>query len=86
MVVIVMSQVRVIFMLDLEKGDNDMKQLTFDVNGRKIKIKTKGSTTKAGNYNGWIVTVNEVKFHFHDLITEQQAEERAYVRYVKSLD
>jgi len=60
-----------------------MRQITINVNGDKIRIKARASYTHNGNYNGYIVRVNDKRYHFHSLMVMQEAIDTAYVKYVR---
>lgn len=59
-----------------------MRQKTINVNGDKIKITVRASGTRAGNYNGYIVRVNDKRYHFYSLMTADEAEDKAFVKYI----
>ena len=59
------------------------KQITIDVNGDKIKVK---ATRKlyGGTLNGFKATVNEMIIPHINVLTFDEAIEKAYVKYVKA--
>ena len=59
-------------------------QLTIDIKeqGKKITVKSRAMTYQR-NFSGWRVNVNGIQYEIRELISERQAIEAAYVRYVK---
>ncbi len=58
------------------------KQRTFNVNGKKIKI-VSSAMTHLRNFAGWRVNINGSEYKFFTLDTRKQAEDKAYVSWVK---
>lgn len=58
------------------------RQRTFSVNGEKITIKTR-PRSYAGNHAGYNVFINDEKF-FVNTLYRQEAEDKAFVKWVKN--
>jgi len=58
-------------------------QRTINVNGDKIKIVSRRMWTRQGNFNGWLVIVNGIRYSFPLCLYEQVAREEAFVLYIK---
>ena len=58
-----------------------MKQITFNIQGDKIKVIARG-ITRMGNLMGFSVRVND-KRYFFNVLTYSQAIEKGYIKYIK---
>ena len=59
-----------------------MKQRTFTVDGQKITIKTRPKT-HLGNFYGFGVNINGEQFNILNVLTREEAEDKAYAKWVK---
>ena len=60
-----------------------MKQRTFKVAGVRYRIQATRSSTRNGNYNGYIVRVNNETYRIRTLCSIEEAMGAAYTTYVK---
>jgi len=61
---------------------NGRKQRTFTVDGEKIRIVSQ-PRSYCRHYGGWLVTINDVKYRTRSLCYREDAEDAAYVKWVK---
>ena len=61
-----------------------MRQRTFAVDGEKITIKTRAKT-HLGNLQGFGVNINGQQFNIFNVLTREEAEDKAFVKWVKGV-
>lgn len=65
------------------KATTKTRQRTIHVDGQKIVIKSRPKTHLA-NFIGWGVNINGQQFDTFRLETQQEAEDRAYAKWVQA--